>query len=63
VFLILSDSTGKTRAHDQPVQSGPVIEDEVVILTGLAAGQKVATSGSFKLRESVLVAADTTANR
>ena len=63
VFLILPDSTGKTRAHDQPVQSGPVIEDEVVILTGLAAGQKVATSGSFKLRESVLVAADTTANR
>jgi len=63
VFLILPDSTGKTRAHDQPVQSGPVIEDEVVILAGVKPGQEVATSGSFKLRESVLVAADTTSNR
>ena len=63
VFLILPDSSGRTRAHDQPVQSGPVIEDEVVILAGVKPGQQVATSGSFKLRESVLVAADTTSNR
>jgi membrane fusion protein (multidrug efflux system) len=40
----------------QPVQSGPVIEDEVVILNGLKPGDQVATSGSFKLREGVLVA-------
>lgn len=63
VFLILPDSTGKPRAHDLPVVSGPVIDDDVVILRGLKAGQQVATSGSFKLRESVLVAAATTANR
>jgi RND family efflux transporter MFP subunit len=63
VFLILPDSSGKTRAHDQPVQSGPVVDDDVVILAGLKPGQKVATSGSFKLRESVLVAADTSRNR
>ena len=63
VFLILPDSSGKTRAHDQPVQTGPVIDDDVVILAGVKAGQKVATSGSFKLRESVLVAADTSRNR
>ncbi|HYA51798.1 MAG TPA: efflux RND transporter periplasmic adaptor subunit [Streptosporangiaceae bacterium] len=63
VFLILPDSNGKARAHDQPVQSGPVTDDEVVILAGLKPGQQVATSGSFKLRESVLVAADTTRNR
>jgi membrane fusion protein (multidrug efflux system) len=59
VFVILPDSGGKPRAHDQPVQSGPVIDDDVVILAGLKPGQQVATSGSFKLRESVLVAADT----
>lgn len=59
VFVILPDSGGKPRAHDQPVQSGPVIEDDVVILAGLKPGQQVATSGSFKLREFVLVAADT----
>ena len=63
VFLIQPDPTGKPRAHDQPVVSGPVIDDDVVILRGLKAGQQVATSGSFKLRESVLVAADTTHNR
>jgi membrane fusion protein (multidrug efflux system) len=30
--------------------------DEVLILAGLAAGERVAASGSFKLRESALVA-------
>ena len=59
VFLIAADSTGKSRAHEQPVQAGPVLEDEVVVLHGLTPGQRVATSGSFKLREAVLVAGDT----
>ena len=58
VFLIVADSAGRSRAHDQPVQSGPVLDDEVVILNGLTPGQQVATSGSFKLREAVLVAGD-----
>ncbi|HYL54475.1 MAG TPA: efflux RND transporter periplasmic adaptor subunit [Gemmatimonadales bacterium] len=58
VFLIVADSSGKQRAHDQPVRSGPVLDDEVVILSGLTPGQQVATSGSFKLREAVLVAGD-----
>lgn len=56
VFVIAADSAGKTRAHLQPVRSGTVVEDEVLILSGLTPGQQVATSGSFKLRESVLVA-------
>ncbi len=58
VFVIVADSAGRSRAHDQPVRSGPVIEDDVVILSGLTPGQHVATSGSFKLREAVLVAGD-----
>jgi membrane fusion protein (multidrug efflux system) len=60
VFVILPDSAGRTRAHEQPVQSGPVVDDDVVILSGLKPGQQVATSGSFKLREAVLVAPDST---
>ena len=56
VFLIVADSAGHNRAHVQAVRSGPVLEDEVVILSGLTPGQQVATSGSFKLREAVLVA-------
>src|SRR5213594_3699032 len=58
VFLIVADSAGHNRAHVQAVRSGPVLEDEVVILSGLTPGQHVATSGSFKLREAVLVAGD-----
>src|SRR6184192_3063779 len=60
VFLVVPDSSGRSRAHVQPVRSGPVLDDEVVILSGLTPGQQVATSGSFKLREAVLVAADST---
>ena len=55
VFVIEPDSAGQTRAHLQPVRSGTVVEDEVLILSGLRPGQAVATSGSFKLREAVLV--------
>ena len=56
VFVIAADSAGKTRAHVRPVESGPVLDDEVLVLSGVKAGERVATSGSFKLRESVLVA-------
>jgi membrane fusion protein (multidrug efflux system) len=56
VFVVASDPEGKPRAHVRPVQAGPVVGDEVVILSGLAAGEQVAATGSFKLREAVLVA-------
>ncbi len=56
VFVIAADSTGKTRAHVRQVESGPVLGDTVLILSGLTVGEQVASSGSFKLREAVLVA-------
>jgi membrane fusion protein (multidrug efflux system) len=56
VFVIAADSTGKTRAHQRPVVSGPILGEEVVILSGIKQGEQVATSGSFKLREGALVA-------
>ncbi|MDQ3138116.1 MAG: HlyD family efflux transporter periplasmic adaptor subunit, partial [Gemmatimonadota bacterium] len=56
VFVIAPDKDDKLRAHLKPVRSGPVVGDEVMILEGLSAGDRVATSGSFKLREAVLVA-------
>jgi len=60
VFVIAADDdeSGKTRAHERPVRSGPMLGDEIVILDGLTAGEQVAASGSFKLREGVLVAVD-----
>src|SRR5262249_9827152 len=54
VFVIEPDQNGKTRAHVRQVESGAMIGDEVVIQTGLSAGQRVAGSGSFKLRQAAL---------
>ena len=56
VFVLAADSAGKTRARLRTVRSGTVLGDEVLIHSGLEAGEQVATSGSFKLREGVLVA-------
>ena len=57
VWVVSNDSTGRRRAHARTVQSGPVLGDTVLILGGLAAGEQVAASGSFKLRESLRVEA------
>ncbi len=56
VFVVAPDSAGKTRAEVRRVRSGSMLGDEVLILDGLNRGEQVATSGSFKLREGVLVA-------
>jgi membrane fusion protein (multidrug efflux system) len=63
VFVIARAKDGKTRAQVRQVQSGAVLGDEILILSGLSAGEQVATSGSFKLRDAVLVtiAADSAA--
>ncbi len=56
VFVIEADAQGKARAHLRTVESGTPLGDEVLIFSGLKAGEQVAASGSFKLREGVLVA-------
>jgi membrane fusion protein (multidrug efflux system) len=56
VFVIAEDKEGKTRAHVRPVVAGAVLGDEVVIEQGVTPGEQVAVSGSFKLRDAVLVA-------
>jgi membrane fusion protein (multidrug efflux system) len=55
VFVVAADDQEHLRAHLRRVESGAVLGDEVVIEAGLAAGEQVAASGSFKLREGVLV--------
>jgi membrane fusion protein (multidrug efflux system) len=55
VFVITPDSTGKPRAHSRPVQMAGLIGDTVLIRDGLKPGEQVAASGSFKLREDLLV--------
>ena len=56
VFVVATAEDGKTRASVRPVATGAVLGDRVLIVDGLGAGEQVAASGSFKLRESVLVA-------
>lgn len=56
VFVVAADEQGHPRAHSRVVSSGPVVGGDILVLEGLQAGEQVAASGSFKLRESVLVA-------
>jgi len=55
VFVIAKDKDGRARAHVQQVEAGAMFGDEVVIHAGLTAGEQLAASGSFKLREAALV--------
>ncbi len=56
VFVIAPDKDGRTRAHARQVESGAMFGDEIVIRSGLTAGERIAALGSFKLRDGVLVA-------
>jgi membrane fusion protein (multidrug efflux system) len=56
VFVIAPAQDGKTRALLRPVVSGAMQGDEILIHDGLRAGERVAASGSFKLRDAVLLA-------
>jgi len=55
VFVLTPDAKGKVRAHLRPVRAGEVLGDSVLIVEGLTAGEQVAVSGAFKLRDGVLV--------
>ena len=53
--FVLVDEQGKLRARERPVQTGAVEGDEIAVDKGLAAGELIAASGSFKLRDGLLV--------
>lgn len=61
VFVIAKDKDGRTRVQSRQVESGSMFGDEIVIHTGLTAGEEIASLGSFKLRDGVLVAVTNTA--
>jgi membrane fusion protein (multidrug efflux system) len=61
VFVLGLGKDGKTRSQVRAVTAGPVVGDEILILDGLKAGEQVAASGSFKLREAALVVVATDA--
>jgi membrane fusion protein (multidrug efflux system) len=51
VFVLAEAPDGRQRAHQRAVESGTILGDAVVILSGLKKGETVATAGSFKLHE------------
>lgn len=56
VFVVAETGDRQLRAESRRVEAGVMTGDRVLIRSGLAAGERVATSGSFKLRDGVLVA-------
>ena len=56
VFVLIPDADGALRARSRPVRIETLVGDEAIVESGLAVGEKVAASGSFKLRDSALVA-------
>ena len=57
VWVVEADAAGVLRAHERKVQSGPMLGETVILRSGVDAGQRLAASGSFKLREGVRVQA------
>lgn len=58
VFVLERDERGDTRARTRLVKVDAMTGDEIVVTAGLTPGERVATSGSFKLREAALVVAE-----
>ncbi len=56
VFVLMEDENGKTRAHLRTVKVDALQGDTVIISAGVEAGERIAASGAFKLREAALVA-------
>ncbi len=56
VFVVAADKDGRTRVRARQVESGAMFGDEIVIQSGLTAGERIAALGSFKLRDGILVA-------
>lgn len=56
VFVVASSPDQELRAQLRRVEAGAMAGDDVLVTGGLEAGEQVATSGSFKLRDGMRVA-------
>lgn len=63
LVYVLAMEDGELRARQRIVKTGPVQGDSIAVLEGLSEGDLVAAAGSFKLREGLLVQADTGASQ
>ncbi len=53
--FVLVEEAGKLRARQRTVTTGAIQGDDIAVDKGLVAGELIAASGSFKLREGLLV--------
>lgn len=53
--FVLVEKEGAVRATQRPVVAGPVQGENIVIEHGLETGERIASTGSFKLREGLKV--------
>lgn len=57
VFVVVPGAApGELRAKQRFVKLGPTVGEDVIVLEGVEAGEQVAATGSFKLRDGALVA-------
>lgn len=56
VFVLVEDANGNPRASIRPVTVLATTGSEAIVASGIVDGELVAASGSFKLRQDVLVA-------
>lgn len=58
VYLVEpGEKPDELRAKSRFVRLGPAVGEDVIVLEGLKAGERIAASGSFKLRDGALVQA------
>lgn len=57
VFVLVTEG-GKLRARQREVVTGAVVDQDIAIEKGLEAGELIAASGSFKLRDGALVSTE-----
>jgi membrane fusion protein, multidrug efflux system len=55
VFVVALAADGQLRAHARRVETGGPLGDDILVKAGLQEGEQVATVGSFKLRDGMLV--------
>lgn len=53
--IVPGEAPNSLRAKQRFIKLGPSLGTEIIVLSGLEAGEQVATTGAFKLREGVLV--------
>ncbi len=56
VYVVAKGSKeGELRAAQRFIKLGPAVGEDVIVLEGLKAGEEIASTGSFKLRDGALV--------